>query len=599
MLNQISQGDCVKGMNKLDGESVDLVFADPPFNIGYEYDSYDDRLASQKYLDWCREWIVAVSRVLKADGSFWLAIGDEYAAELKVLCTRDVGFHCRSWVIWFYTFGVHCTHKFTRSHAHLFHFVKNPKKFTFNAKDIRVPSARQLVYGDKRAVDGGRVPDDTWMMTPLLPPEVPTKDGFILRPQDIPERFPGESDTWYYSRVAGTFKERQGFHGCQMPEQLLGRIIKASSNEGDVVLDPFGGSGTTLAVAKKLGRQYQGFELSKQYVRMIKKRLKSINVGDPLDGPENPALSAPRTKKGRQLKRPTAEPKVSTSPVVARANISLGQVAVANGELMTAVAEAFMASHQGYSADRVIADPALNEPFLENCRRLGLPGSERDWNHLLLNVRKRGGLSSIDTSRRTTVRRAMMEPFVFASEIAWRRVAKDNSDCSLDEILCDPTMATRFEDLAAQIAPGRSAFEYRWAALAVRKDAKQGESLIGTIGADFAKGDRRRLKLSKLPDMSGHYLILAPGTRFFVGYSRSFRACPLLEFDRLNSAFEAMDLHVSRDLESEIGIRVFDSGNSVNSSRTGSDAKLRAARRTMLLDKFKPLANAPRTSSAA
>ena len=60
--------------------------------------------------------------------------------------------------------------------------------------------------------------------------------------------------------MAGTFKEREGFHGCQMPEQLLGRIIRCSSNPSDVVLDPFGGSGTTFSVAKKLGRQWLGFE---------------------------------------------------------------------------------------------------------------------------------------------------------------------------------------------------------------------------------------------------------------------------------------------------------------------------------------------------
>ena len=75
--------------------------------------------------------------------------------------------------------------------------------------------------------------------------------------------------------MAGTFKEREGFHGCQMPEQLLGRIIRCSSNPDEIVLDPFGGSGTTLAVAKKLGRQWIGFELSADYVAKIKARLKS------------------------------------------------------------------------------------------------------------------------------------------------------------------------------------------------------------------------------------------------------------------------------------------------------------------------------------
>ncbi len=107
-------------------------------------------------------------RVLKDDGTFWLAIGDEYAAELKLI-SQQAGFTCRSWVIWYYTFGVNCAHKFSRSHAHLFHFVKNPETFTFrsDAMENRIPSARQLVYGDKRANPKGRLPDDTWILRPV------------------------------------------------------------------------------------------------------------------------------------------------------------------------------------------------------------------------------------------------------------------------------------------------------------------------------------------------------------------------------------------------------------------------------------------------
>lgn len=299
-LDRVYNQDCIDGMSRLDAGSVDLAFADPPFNIGYDYDIYDDRKAADEYLDWSRRWIGGVIRVLKPDGTFWLAIGDEYAAELKVMCTRELGLHCRSWVIWFYTFGVHCTKKFTRSHAHLFHFVKNQKSYTFNLNDVRVPSARQLVYGDKRADKDGRMPDDTWMAAPELPKDTPMFGGFVLRPQDIPDRFPPHSDTWYFARVAGTFGERQGFHGCQMPEQLLGRIIRACSNEGDLVLDPFAGSGTTLAVAKKLERRFVGFELSKSYAKSIAARLDAINRGDALVGPDDAARSAPSTNSGRK-----------------------------------------------------------------------------------------------------------------------------------------------------------------------------------------------------------------------------------------------------------------------------------------------------------
>jgi DNA modification methylase len=284
-LNNVENRDCVAGLKKLDAGTVDLAFADPPFNIGYEYDVYRDELESEHYLAWSREWTAEVTRVLKPNGTFWLAIGDEYAAELKLMLQNEHHLTCRSWVVWYYTFGVNCKYKFSRSHAHLFHMVKDAKAFTFNCDAIRVPSARQLVYGDRRANPTGRLPDDTW----------------ILRPQDMADGFAANEDTWYFPRVCGTFKERTGWHGCQMPEQLLGRIIRACSNEDDLVLDPFAGSGTTLAVAKKLGRRFLGFELSEEYCQRVKNRLAQIKPGDPLDGAAEPLVSAPSTANGRKL----------------------------------------------------------------------------------------------------------------------------------------------------------------------------------------------------------------------------------------------------------------------------------------------------------
>ena len=283
----VHRGDCLDLLARIPAASVHLAFADPPFNIGFDYDAYDDRLTADAYLNWSRKWMAEVVRVLRPDGTFWLAIGDEYAAELKVMATRELGLVCRSWVVWYYTFGVNCRQKFSRSHAHLLHFVRDPAAFTFNSERIRVPSARELVYGDKRACPTGRLPDDTW----------------ILRPQDLPEGFTAQEDTWYFPRVCGTFKERSGWHGCQMPEQLLGRIVRGSSNEGDTVLDPFAGSGTTLAVAKKLGRSFLGVELSDAYVAKIRQRLAGITVGDPLDGAAEPLKSVPATKDGRRLAR--------------------------------------------------------------------------------------------------------------------------------------------------------------------------------------------------------------------------------------------------------------------------------------------------------
>ena len=150
--------------------------------------------------------------------------------------------------------------------------MRDPKRFTFNDGEIRVPSARQLVYFDARANPEGRLPDDTW----------------ILRPQDVPDGFAPETDTWYVPRVCGTFKERTGWHGCQMPEQVLGRIIRACSKPEEIVLDPFGGSGTTLVVVRKLNRRFLGFELSPDYAAAIQVRLDASKPGQPLDGSPEP-----------------------------------------------------------------------------------------------------------------------------------------------------------------------------------------------------------------------------------------------------------------------------------------------------------------------
>jgi site-specific DNA-methyltransferase (adenine-specific) len=290
-LDRIQHGDCVAELAKLPGGFADLAFADPPFNIGYEYDVYDDLKECEEYLKWSRQWISAVYGALKDAGTFWLAIGDEYAAELKLLC-QEVGFHCRSWVVWYYTFGVNCTRKFSRSHAHLLYFVKDKRNFIFRENDLqnRVPSARQLVYADARANPNGRLPDDTW----------------ILRPQDLAGCFTAGEDTWYFPRVAGTFKERAGFHGCQMPEQLLGRIIRTCSDENDVVLDPFSGSATTLVVAKKLGRRFFGVELSGDYVKCGTDRLNRVRRGDLLEGAPEPLVSAPSTPPDPRLRRTVA-----------------------------------------------------------------------------------------------------------------------------------------------------------------------------------------------------------------------------------------------------------------------------------------------------
>jgi DNA modification methylase len=492
ILNTIVHGDCVKSLSKLPSACVDLAFADPPFNIGYEYDVYHDKKGRNEYLAWTRTWIEQVFRALKPSGTFWLAIGDEYAAEMKVL-SQDIGFTTRSWVIWYYTFGVNCTHKFTRSHAHLFYFVKNPKEFTFRSDEPenRIPSARQLVYNDSRANPRGRLPDDTW----------------ILRPQDLVDCFTPDEDTWYFPRVAGTFIEREGFHGCQMPEQLLGRIIRMCSNPGDLVVDPFSGSATTLAVAKKLGRKFIGFELSPEYVKRGTDRTQNVRPGDPLDGAPEPLMSAPATG---SPSRGGLNGKTAAAP--ANDGNGLGQDLIRAKDHLI---RAYESVYDGYSLDRVLADPKLGGVLTSKCGEVGLPGTPKDWNHLLMGLRK-GGQLNFPVQKRTEFSWSDYDEFLFASEIAWSEMRAHGS---LDDILCDPDLAREFDRIARSLAPGFTSLQYRWGALTLRKKSKAARvrseffttlSLDEFQSAQPLRSWKNEEDISSLP---GLYLITGPSQK--------------------------------------------------------------------------------------
>lgn len=235
-MNRLDVGDCRALLGALPAGCADLVFADPPYGIGYQYDVYDDLVSRADYLAFAREWVAACLRVLHPHGSVFVAIGDEYAAEYATLL-RELGLYRRNWIVWHYTFGPHQNKKFGRDHAHILYFARDPRRLTFNADAIRVRSARQE-QGDPRANPKGRVPGDVWA----------------------------------FPRLPGNAKERTG-HPCQMPEAILERVILACSNPGDLVVDPFAGSGTTLAVANRLGRRWYGCEVSPDYAAAARARI--------------------------------------------------------------------------------------------------------------------------------------------------------------------------------------------------------------------------------------------------------------------------------------------------------------------------------------
>lgn len=245
---RIIVGDCVEELARLDGGFARLVFADPPYNVGVDYgDGADvDLIPSGAFTSWIARWVAECHRVLTDDGSLWVLISDEYAAECRVEIGR-AGFSVRDWIKWYEGFGVNCTGKFNRCTRHLFHAVKDARRFVFHEDAVSRPSARQTIYHDARANPGGKLLDDCWF--------------------DIP-------------RLAGTHGERMPDFPTQLPVALLTRIIGCASDPGDMVIDPFNGSGTTGIAATRLGRRYLGIEKQPRFAELATLRLRGDTHGE-------------------------------------------------------------------------------------------------------------------------------------------------------------------------------------------------------------------------------------------------------------------------------------------------------------------------------
>lgn len=234
-------GDVMDGLQSvIDNGYARLIFTDPPYNIGVDYGdgASADRLTDSRYIKWVRQWFGLCRDALSDDGSLWVMIGDEYAAEYGVEL-KAAGFTIRSWVKWYESFGVNCSNKFNRTSRHIFYAVKNEKDFVFNTDAVTRPSDRQTKYGDKRAAEGGKIWDDVWQ---------------------IP-------------RLTGTCAERVPDFPTQLPLALVEPIVLCASMPGDLVVDPFNGSGTTGVASIRNGRKYVGIEKSEKFADMAIKRL--------------------------------------------------------------------------------------------------------------------------------------------------------------------------------------------------------------------------------------------------------------------------------------------------------------------------------------
>lgn len=239
---EIRIGDCVEVMEEIEAGTARLVFADPPYNIGIDYGEGEDadRMPPEEFASWVARWVRECNRILTPDGSLWVLISDEYAAECCIEMRR-AGFTIRNWVKWYEGFGVNCTGKFNRCTRHLFHATKDSSTGVFHADAVSRPSDRQTKYNDARANPAGKILDDCWF--------------------DIP-------------RLAGSHNERMPDFPTQLPVALLLRVISCASDPGDLVVDPFNGSGTTGAACIQLQRRYLGIEKNPRFAELATTRLK-------------------------------------------------------------------------------------------------------------------------------------------------------------------------------------------------------------------------------------------------------------------------------------------------------------------------------------
>ena len=229
----IECGDAIELFKDIPDNSIDLIVADPPYNLGKDYGNNHDILGFEEYLDFSRKWISEAKRTLSENGTIYIFMGVRFISYLYDILDREQGLFFNSWVIWHYTQGLGKTKGFSPRHDDILVFNKS-KNFKFNLDDVRVP---QKYYRKRNNMRGAN---------------------------------PG--DVWTFSHVHYSNPNRQN-HPTQKPEGLIERIILASSDKGDVVLDPFAGSGTTLRVCQQLNRQCIGFELNPEYVELVKTRL--------------------------------------------------------------------------------------------------------------------------------------------------------------------------------------------------------------------------------------------------------------------------------------------------------------------------------------
>ena len=267
-------GDCRDVLPNLpDRGEVDLVFADPPFNWDVPYDEWSDGMPRSEYERFTFDWLDACVDVLSDRGAIWVNIPDDTAAEI-VMHLKRRGLTMVNWCVWHFRFGQHRDSSFIMSKVHALYFVKDPTNRIWNPDAVLEQSDRAAIYNDARTQAkashaGMRVPMDVWYGP-------------------------------YWGRVQGNNKERRHRHHNQIPEVYLERVILACSNEGDLVLDPFCGSGTTSTVARAWNRRSITTEYGEGNAESAWERIAGIGMlrkGQSVGGTS--AIAAKRSSRSR------------------------------------------------------------------------------------------------------------------------------------------------------------------------------------------------------------------------------------------------------------------------------------------------------------
>lgn len=247
--NKVIHSDVLIAMKDIADGSVDLIFADPPYNIGKDFSGHKDKWASEAdYLDWCYEWLDLCIRKLKPNGSFYVMTATQFMPYFDIYLRKKLDILSR--LVWYYdSSGVQAKKYYGSMYEPILFCVKDKNNYTFNTKDILV----EAKTGAKRKLIDYRK-------------AVPT----VYNSEKVP------GNVWEFARVRYRMDEYEN-HPTQKPVALLERIIRASSNEGDMVLDPFSGTFTTCFVAKELKRNFIGIELQEEYIKIGLRRLKLAN----------------------------------------------------------------------------------------------------------------------------------------------------------------------------------------------------------------------------------------------------------------------------------------------------------------------------------